>query len=53
VLAAELAAGGDGLARLDSIGVQELGRSPARGSALPVVVPVDLLRHHRSSRVRS
>lgn len=53
VLAAELAAGGDRLARLDSIGVQELGRSSARGSALPLVVPVDLLRHRRSSRVRS
>lgn len=53
VLAAELAAGGNRLARLDSVGVQELGRSPARRSALPVVVPVDLLRHRWSSRTRS
>ena len=53
ILAAELAAGGNGLPRLDSVGVQELGRSPAGRSALAVVVPVDALRHHRPSQTRS
>ena len=53
ILAAELAAGGNGLPRLDSVGVQELGRSPTGRSALAVVVPVDSLRHHRPSQTRS
>ena len=41
----KLAAGGDDLFCLDSVGVQKLGRSRARRSTLAVVVPLNLFRH--------
>ena len=45
LLARQLAAGRDRLLGIDTLGVQELGRSSAGRSALSVVVPVDRLRH--------
>ena len=45
----ELAARRDDLLRFDASGVQKIGRSGARRSALAVVVPVDRLRHRQTS----